>query len=122
MSSGERRIDKLGNMSFDGEVARNIAAYAAALQKLARDMALELDTGGQEIRAAVWSLRDDPRLANVKLRRRARRVARHAHRASRLMQEVSAEAVRFNLQYRREFLEAAHAPPARSSSSRRVTL
>lgn len=109
MSSGERRIDQLGNVTFTGDVSANVAAYAKGVQAIARDLAVELEIGANVAEQAMRRLNGHPRLAGVNVRFRARLVTRRLRRAHHLALEVSAEAVRFNAQYRREFLQVA--PP-----------
>ncbi|KAB2341871.1 hypothetical protein [Actinomadura rudentiformis] len=105
MGSGERRIESLGDIEFNDRVSRSVSEYAKQTQRLARDMASELDVGATAAHSAMLKLRFHPRLQHLNVRWRARRVARHLARARDLAQGISAEAVRFNLQYRREFLD-----------------
>ena len=90
-------------------VARAVAAYAKGTQRFARDMASELDVSAETSRSAIWKLRKDPRVQQMmsksELWWRARQVSRHLKRARDLCQGISAEAVKFNLAYRREFLD-----------------
>ena len=105
MASGERRIEKLGGTEFKGQVGRAVAEYAKGTQRLARDMAAELDVSAETSRAAMWKLRKLPAMQKVDVWVRAKIVSRHLKRARDLCQGISAEAVKFNLQYRREFLD-----------------
>jgi len=105
MASGERRLDKLGAMEFKGQVGRAVAEYAKGTQRLAHDLAAELDVTAETSRAAMWKLRHLPQMRKVDVWVRARMVSRHLKRARDLCQGISAEAVKFNLQYRREFLD-----------------
>lgn len=105
MASGERRLDKLGETSFQGRVGRAVADYAKGTQRLAHDMAAELDVSAETARAAMWKLRRLPTMRGVDVWVRAKLVSRHLKRARDLCQGISAEAVKFNLAYRREFLD-----------------
>lgn len=105
MSSGERRLDQLAQVEFRGQVGRAVADYAKGTQRLARDLAAELDVTAETSRAAMWKLRKLPAMRNVDVWVRARVVARHLKRARDLAQGISAEAVKFNALYRREFLD-----------------
>lgn len=105
MSSGERRLDKLSAVEFRGQVGRAVADYAKGTQRLARDLAAELDVSAETSRAAMWKLRSLPEMRSVDVWVRARLVARHLKRARDLAQGISAEAVKFNALYRREFLD-----------------
>jgi hypothetical protein len=105
MASGERRIEKLGETHFRGQVGRAVAEYAKNTQRLAHDMAAELDVSAETSRAAMWKLRKLPTMRNVDVWVRAKLVSRHLKRARDLCQGISAEAVKFNLAYRREFLD-----------------
>src|SRR5690606_23683175 len=105
MSSGERRLDKLGGIEFRGQVGRAVADYAKGTQRVARDLAAELDVTAETSRAAMWRLRKLPAMRGVDVWVRARMVSRHLKRARDLAQGISAEAVKFNLLYRREFID-----------------
>ena len=105
MSSGERRLDKLATVEFRGQVGRAVADYAKGTQRLARDLAAELDVTAETSRAAMWKLRKLPAMRSVDVWVRARMVSRHLKRARDLAQGISAEAVKFNALYRREFLD-----------------
>lgn len=105
MSSGERRLDKLAQVEFRGQVGRAVADYAKGTQRLARDLAAELDVTAETSRAAMWRLRHLPQMRSVDVWVRARMVSRHLKRARDLAQGISAEAVKFNALYRREFLD-----------------
>lgn len=109
MASGERRLDKLGAMEFKGQVGRAVADYAKGTQRFAHDMAAELDVSAETARAAMWKLRHLPEMRSVDVWVRARMVARHLKRARDLAQGISAEAVKFHVLYRREFLDIDHA-------------
>lgn len=105
MSSGERRLDTLAQVEFSGQVGRAVADYATGTQRLARDLAAELDVSAETARAAMWRLRKLPEMRSADVWVRARRVSRHLKRARDLAQGISAEAVKFSVLYRREFLD-----------------
>lgn len=105
MGSGEDRVDQIGEVEFNGQVGKNIAKYAQLTQRFGHDLAAEFDISSAEALAAMRKLKHHPRMQGVNVRRRSRQVARHISRARELAQGISAEAVKFYLQYRREFIE-----------------
>src|SRR5690606_7701725 len=82
-----------------------VSDYAKGTQRLARDLAAELDGTAETSRAAMWKLRKLPQMHRVDVWVRARMVSRHLKRARDLAQGISAEAVKFHVLYRREFLD-----------------
>ncbi|KAB2347377.1 hypothetical protein [Actinomadura rudentiformis] len=120
MSSAERRIDSLGDIPFAGEIAADIVLYSKANQQLARDMASELDISSERARLAILKLKGHPRLAGVNVRARSFLVAYRLKRARDLCRGLSAEVVKFSLQYRREFIEAS--PPKKDPYKGEVDL
>ncbi|GLZ15853.1 hypothetical protein Acsp04_60880 [Actinomadura sp. NBRC 104425] len=117
MASAERIIIQLGETAFRGQVGRAVATYARDTQTLAHDMAAELDVAAERAQAAMWKLRKLPEMRRVDVWVRARMVSRHLRRARALCQGISAEAVRFNVAYRREFLDLEEAVRRRSRRS-----
>ncbi|MFC5744857.1 hypothetical protein [Actinomadura rugatobispora] len=105
MGTGEQRMNEIGEIAFRGRVGQNVADYARANQRFAHDMAQELVNGAEAAARAMRKLDGHPGLFGVDVRLRARRVARKLRKAEKLALGVSAEVVRFNQQYRREFLE-----------------
>ncbi|GLZ15653.1 hypothetical protein Acsp04_58880 [Actinomadura sp. NBRC 104425] len=105
MVSAESKIAQIGEIHFGGKVGRQISKYAKENQRLAHDLAAELDVASGEALAAMRRLRRDPRLRRIDVLVKAILVARHLRRARDLCQGISAEMVRFNAAYRREFLE-----------------
>jgi hypothetical protein len=103
--SAEERLDKMGDIDFDGAVGKKIAEYGKAAQAMGHDFAAELDEAAREANRQMRKLKGHPLLLKVDVYLRARRVTRHLRRASELARGVSAESVRFTLQYRREFLD-----------------
>lgn len=111
MDSAEERLDKMGDIEFDGAVGKHIAAYGKAAQKMGHDFAAELDEAAREANRQMRKLKGHRLLLGVNVYLRARYVTRHLRRASELARGVSAESVRFTLQYRREFLDIQDAGP-----------
>ncbi|MFB4307022.1 hypothetical protein [Actinomadura sp. GTD37] len=105
--TGKARIDKLGDTDFRGKVGKNVAAYSKDSQRLAHDFAAELDDAAERARRNMLKLRNHPMLSpgGVAVRVRARRVTRQFRKAKEAALAVSAEMVKFNAQYRREFIE-----------------
>jgi len=100
----EDRIQQIGEITFGGKVGKQISKYARENQRLAHDMAAELDVASGEALVAMRKLRRDPRFRRVDVWVRAVVVARHLRRARDLAQGISAEMVRFHVAYNREFL------------------
>lgn len=105
MSSGETRIGHLGDVTFQGQVGKQIARYAREAQQLARDLAVEADLRAMEAEKAMGRLKGHPALLSVDVRIRAILVTRPLRRARDAAQGMAAESVKFALQYRREFME-----------------
>jgi hypothetical protein len=106
MGTGAQRLDEIASIEFHGKVPSKIAAYSVATQRLAHDLARELDAAESAAEAAMCQLKGHPLLFGVDVRARAWRVARRLREARELAQGISAEAVKFNLQFRQEFLDA----------------
>lgn len=103
--SGEARLDAMGSIEFDGAVGKKIAQYGQVTQKFGHDLATELDEAAAQANKAIRKLRGHPLLIGVDVYFRARWCTRHLRRAAELARGVSAESVKFTLQYRREFLD-----------------
>ncbi len=104
MGSGQQRLDEIAGIEFRGKVPKQVAAYAKATQRFAHDLARELDAAEAAAEAAMRQLKGHPLLAGVDVAVRAWRVSRHLRDARELVQGISAEAVKFNIQFRNEFL------------------
>ena len=102
--TGETRLDEMGDIVFEGAIGKQIAAYGLATQKFGHDLAAELEETARAATKAIRQLDGHPLLFGIDLRMRARVVTRHLRRGAELARETSGEAVRFTLQYRREFL------------------
>lgn len=109
MGSALRAIDKIADMTFLGKVPRKVADYAAANQRFARDMARELDAAASAAEAAMGELKGHPLLAGLDVAARAWWVSRHLREAREICQGLSAEMVKFNIQFRQEFIEGTDA-------------
>jgi len=103
--SAEERLNAMGDIEFDGAVGKKIAAYGRATQKLGHDLAAEFDEAAAQANKAIRKLKGHPLLIGVDVYFRARWCTRHLRRAAELARGVSAESVKFTLQYRREFLD-----------------
>ncbi|GAA3194482.1 hypothetical protein [Nonomuraea roseoviolacea] len=106
MGTGHARLDEIADIEFHGKVATKIAEYTLATQCFAHDMARELDAAESAAESAMGELKGHPLLMGLDVRARARRVARNLREARELAQGISAEAIKFNLQFRQEFLQA----------------
>lgn len=103
--SAEERLDKMGDIEFEGAVGKQIAEYGKVAQRMGHDFAAELDEAAREANRQIRKLKGHRLLLGVNVYFRARWVTRHLRRAAELARGVSAEAVKFPLQYRREFLD-----------------
>ncbi len=103
--SAEERLNAMGEVEFDGAVGKKIAQYGKATQRLGHDLAAEFDEAAAQANKAIRKLKGHPLLIGVDVYLRARWCTRHLRRAAELARGVSAESVRFTLQYRREFLD-----------------
>jgi hypothetical protein len=104
--TGQTRLDEIANIEFHGRVPETIAQYTTATQRFAHDMARELDAATAAAEAAMGQLQGHPLLRGIDVRMRAWWVARQLSEARELAQGISAEAVKFNIQFRQEFLDA----------------
>jgi hypothetical protein len=102
--TGDKRLDKMGDIVFEGAIGKQIAAYGLSTQKFGHDLAAELEEAARLAGKAIRQLDGHPLLLGIDLRLRARVVTRHLRRGAELARETSGEAVKFTLAYRREFL------------------
>lgn len=106
MASGKSQIARLGDTDFRGDVTKNVTRYARDLQAVARAMAAQFDADADDAQKAIRKLgKRHPALKGVNVRLRARWVARRLRRARNLAKDLSAEAVKFQAQYRKEFVD-----------------
>ncbi|GAA4089814.1 hypothetical protein [Nonomuraea soli] len=106
MGTGQTRLDEIANIEFHGKVPKKIADYATASQRFAHDLARELDNAAGAAEAAMRQLKGHPLLMGVDVRARASWVASVLDDARELALGVSAELVKFHLQFQREFADA----------------
>lgn len=106
MGTGQDRLDEIADIEFHGKVPAKIAEYTVATQRFAHDLARELDQAESAAESAMGQLKGHPLLMGVDIRARAWRVSRNLREAREIAQGISAEAIKFNLQFRQEFLEA----------------
>ncbi|KAB2341513.1 hypothetical protein [Actinomadura rudentiformis] len=104
-SSAVRRIERIGAITFRGKVGKNIAAYAKETQQLGRDLGRQLDHDAGAAERAMRKLKKHPRLRHVNVYVRARWVSRHLRQARDLCTGICTEAVKFNLESRRQFID-----------------
>jgi len=107
MGTALQRIDRIANITFGGKkIANQIAQYAQENQRFAHDMARELDAAAAAAEAAMLDLKGHPALLGLDVQARAWWVSRHLREARELCEGLSAEMVKFNTQFRQEFIEA----------------
>lgn len=117
MGTGGRKIARLGDVTFQGKVGKQVTTYAKTTQRLARDLAAQIEADGARAEREMRRLDGHPLLVGVDVRMRARLVRRRFKKAKELALGISAEAVKFQAQYRREFLQT----PAHRKDSKRKT-
>jgi hypothetical protein len=105
VGSAQQRLNRLSDSDFRGPVGKKIANYAKEAQNLCRDFAGEFDQAARDSKRAMRKLQGHRLLNGVDVRIRSRRVSRRLRRASELARSASSEIVKFNQQYRREFLD-----------------
>jgi len=104
MTDGEKsRIPELKGIQFTGHAS--IKRYSTKLREIERDFARELDWGAEELYAVLCQQKGHPLLAGLDVRLRARRVCRRLTRIAELHDGAAVEAVRFYVQFRREFAD-----------------
>ncbi|MFI6818703.1 hypothetical protein ACIBG7_40335 [Nonomuraea sp. NPDC050328] len=106
MGTGQNRLDEIANIEFHGKVPKKITDYASAGQRFAHDMARELDNAAHAAETAMGQLKGHPMLLGIDVRARAARVAGVLDEARELSLGISAELVKFHLQFRQEFADA----------------
>jgi hypothetical protein len=107
-NSKRTRIPELSGIEIRGSV--DIAAYSQALRGLGHDIAWEVENAADEVEARLRTLKGHPMLMGVDVRITARRVANRLRRAQECAHGLAIEAVKFNAEYRKQFVEAAEKP------------
>lgn len=103
--SSHDRIPELESIEFKG--SKSIADYSTKGRNLLRDIAWEFHESSEEVKAALSRQKGHPLLFGLDVRIRARRVAARLQRASEGAVGVAAELVKFNAEYKRQFVEPA---------------
>lgn len=98
-------MPELDTIQFDS--SKSIARYSRAGRNMMRDLAREFDEAAAELQRTLSRLNKDPFWRHLRVRMRARRVASHLRKASECARGGAAEVVKFNAQYRQEFLDPA---------------
>lgn len=122
MGSGQQRLDQIADIEFHGKVPRKVNEYAKATQQLAHDLARELANAENAAETAMRELDGHPLLLGVDVKARAWWVSRHLREAREIAQGISAEAVKFNLQFRQEFIAEVQRPTKRKDYKGTVDL
>lgn len=109
--STRKRIPELQSIGFKG--SKSIADYSRTGRDLARDIAWEYHEASEEVKAALSRQKGHPLLLGLDVKLRARRVAAHLKRAAEGEVGVAAALVKFNAEYKRQFVEPAQAAKAK---------
>jgi hypothetical protein len=110
------KIPELETIEFTG--AASIAEYSRAGRRHARDLAGELHSAAEEVKAVLSAQKGNPLLMGVDVRLRARKVARRLERAAELADGMALEIVRFNAEFRVQFADVIR-PTRRGGNARR---
>lgn len=106
MTSAEREIGALGDVDFRGKPGKHVTEYAKKLQRLSRDLAAQYDADIDEASAALKRLgKRHKLLMGADLRIRIRWTTRPLRRARDCALGMSTEAVKFQQEYRKQFLD-----------------
>lgn len=103
--STRKRIPELQSIEFKG--SKSVADYSKKSRDLMRDLAWEFHESSEEIKAVLSRQKGHPLLFGLDVRIRAKRVASRLKRASEGSVGVAAELVKFNAEYKRQFVEPA---------------
>lgn len=104
---GRNRIPELSAIPWEGP--RAITDYARVGRALTRDLGEEFALGADELyEVLIRSFKGHPLLAIIgapDVRKRARRVVKRLKRAAELERAAGIELVKFNSQFRKEFID-----------------
>jgi hypothetical protein len=114
-AAAHTRIPELSGIEFTGHAA--VAEYSKALRALCRDLSFEIEFAAEEIYAVLSRQKGHPLLLGLDVRLRARRVANRLRRAEELTAGAAVEAVKFYVEFRRQFAEAINPPAQRSAKA-----
>lgn len=109
---GERRIDGLSAIEFDG--AKDITIYAKTGRELCRDLAMELEAAAEQLLGVLSRQSGHPLLMGVDVRIRARKVSKRLRRAAECAQGAGIEIVKFRSEFRFQFAHIINPPKTRS--------
>jgi hypothetical protein len=107
-AAARARIPELMGIEFTGHAS--VAQYSKELRAICRDLAHEIEFASEEIYAVLSRQKGHPLLLGLDVRLRARRVANRLHRAEQLTAGAAVEAVKFYVEFRRQFAEAINPP------------
>lgn len=99
------KFPELDTIEFNSSTS--VAAYSKTARNTLRDLAWEFEQAAGELESTLARLDRYPFWKGLQVRWRARRVGGRLRRASAACLGAAAEAVKFNAQYRREFLDPA---------------
>lgn len=105
---GERRIDGLSAIEFDG--AKDITTYAKTGREICRDLSMEFEAAAEQVIGVLSRQHGHPLLFGVDVRYRARKVAKRLRRAAECAQGAGVEVVKFRSEFRFQFANAISPP------------
>lgn len=105
---GERRIDGLSGIEFDG--AKDITIYARKGREICRDLAMELEAAAEQVVGVLSRQQGHPLLFGIDVRIRARKVANRLRRAAELAEGAGIEVIKFRAEFRYQFANVINPP------------
>jgi hypothetical protein len=107
---GERRIDGLSAIEFDG--AKDITVYARSGREICRDLAMEFEAAAEQVIGVLSRQQGHPLLFGLDTRIRARKVANRLRRAAECVEGAGIEVVKFRAEFRYQFANVINPPKA----------
>lgn len=102
--AAQKDVAGLDAIEFDG--SESVAAYALAARNHTRALSQEFEGAGDDLYGVLCELgRGHPLAFGIDVKLRARRVAKRLERMSEMASWVAVEAVKLNLEYRKQFSE-----------------
>lgn len=112
MAEKKKDVAGLDEIEFDG--SESVAAYALAARNHTRALSQEFEGAGDDLYAVLCEFgKGHPLAFGIDVKMRARKVAKRLDRMAEMASWVAVEAVKLNLEYRKQFEELIN-PKAKS--------